>query len=167
MADNDVLKRYLEAGMAFTEMTRKKAEALAKDLIKSGDVQREQASEWVEDLVERSRRSTEALVEIVRTEVRQQLDSMGLATRDDLAKLARRFGIVIESQPKKRATKSSGSGSSPAKKSTAKKATAKKSTAKKATAKKSTAKKATAKKSTAKKATANKSTAKKSTAKKA
>ena len=78
MAQNDTWKRYLDAGMAFTQMTRDRAEALVKAFVENGEVQREQASEWVEDLVERSRKNTEAIVELVRTEIRSQLKAMGV-----------------------------------------------------------------------------------------
>ncbi|NLD76136.1 MAG: hypothetical protein GX643_05665, partial [Acidimicrobiales bacterium] len=66
MAQTNVLKRYLEAGMSFTAMTQSKAEELVKDLVKAGEVQTEQAQTMVAELVERSRRNTEAFVEQVR-----------------------------------------------------------------------------------------------------
>ena len=34
MADSNVLKRYLDAGVAFTQLTQARAEALVKDLVK-------------------------------------------------------------------------------------------------------------------------------------
>ena len=48
MAQSNVLKKYLDAGVAFTGMTQTKAEALVKDLVKSGEVQTEQAQSAVE-----------------------------------------------------------------------------------------------------------------------
>ena len=36
MAQTNVLKKYLDAGMAFTNMTQAKAEALVKELVKAG-----------------------------------------------------------------------------------------------------------------------------------
>jgi trigger factor len=156
MAQDDLLKRFLDAGMAFTAMTQQRAEAIVKDLVKTGEMQAEQAQAAAQELFDRSRKNTEKLVDQIRREVRDQISNLGLATKADVARLDRK----ISSQP------ASGAAPSTAKKSTAKKSTAKKSTAKKSTAKKSAAKKASAKKSTAKKATAQKATAKKSTAKK-
>ncbi len=145
MAQNPQIKRYLDAGMAFTQMTQSRAEAIVKDLVKAGEVQAAKTEELVTHLVERSRKNTDRLLELVRKEVRDQIASLGLVTKDDLARLERKLG------------------GAPAKKSAAKKSTAKR-TAKKSPAKKS-AKKAAAKKSTAKR-TAKKSPAKKSAAKK-
>ncbi len=59
MARNDLFKRYLDAGAAFTALTQAKAEGIVKDLVKTGELQAEQAQRAVQDLVERSRKNTE------------------------------------------------------------------------------------------------------------
>src|SRR4051794_22282439 len=92
MAQNDMLKRYLDAGMAFTALTRSRAEGIVKDLVKAGEVQRDQAQDRVDDLLERSRKNTEALREVVRKEIREQLAAIGLATKDDIARIERKLG---------------------------------------------------------------------------
>jgi polyhydroxyalkanoate synthesis regulator phasin len=135
MAQNDLLKRYIDAGLAFTALTQARAEALVKDLVKAGELQADQARDTVADLLERSRKNSEKLLETVRTEVRQQITSLGIATQEDLDRIEDRIASVI------------GTATAPAKKAAAKKAPAKKATAKKSPAKKAPAKKATAKKS--------------------
>jgi polyhydroxyalkanoate synthesis regulator phasin len=85
MAQNDTLKRYLDAGVAFTQLTRERAEAIVQDLVKNGEVQRKQAEQAIEQLVERSRKNTDDLVSIIRREVAAQLKNLGL---EDLAKRA-------------------------------------------------------------------------------
>src|SRR5688572_19599333 len=87
MAQNDVFKRYLDAGLAFTQLTRSRAEAIVKDLVKAGEVQRDQAQERVEELVDRSRKNTEQLVQLVRREVTGQVQSLGLVTRNEVRRL--------------------------------------------------------------------------------
>ena len=142
MAQNDVLKRYLDAGLAFTALTQARAEALVKDLVKVGEVQADQARDAVADLLERSRKNSEKLLETVRTEVRQQITNLGLASQADLDRIEERIASVIgtATAPAKKATR-------PARKA-AKKATTRKAPAKKAAAKKKTAaKRAPAKKS--------------------
>ena len=42
MAQTNVLKKYLDAGVAFTSMTQSKAEELVKELVKAGEVQTEE-----------------------------------------------------------------------------------------------------------------------------
>ena len=91
MAQNPLIKRYLDAGMAFTQMTQSRAEAIVKDLVKAGELQREQTQDALEDLLERSRKNTDQLRELVRKEIREQLASIGLATKDDIARLERKL----------------------------------------------------------------------------
>lgn len=112
-------KRYLDAGMELTQVTRARAEKLVKDLVKAGAVQRHEAAEWVEDLVERSRKTTESVAETVRTEVQKQLENLGLVEPAKAAKATA-----------KKAAKKSGDSAKTTAKKTAKKAA---STAKKAT----------------------------------
>jgi len=130
MAQSDLLKRYLDAGVAFTQMTRQRAEAIVRDLVKAGEVQSDQAQQAVQELVERSRENTERLVELVRKEMRDQVGNLGLATRDDIARLEKR----IESLGRPggaAAKKSAPKKGAPAKKTAAKKTAAKKTAAKK------------------------------------
>ena len=147
MADNP-LKRYLDAGIAFTALTQAKAEAIVKDLVSAGEVQTEQAQAVVTDLLERSRKNTEKLLETVRAEVAEQVKALGLVGQAEIARLEKRIEALTGRTPVTEAP------AAPAKKAPAKKkAAAKKAPAKKAPAKK----KAAAKKAPAKKAVAKKS----------
>ena len=176
MAQSNVLKKYLDAGVAFTGMTQTKAEALVKDLVKSGEVQTEQAQAAVSDLLERGRKNTEALLEEILSEVSARADALGLATRADLARLEKLIESVrpLADKAKAAGQKATAVAAAPVQKVTAKKAPAKKAPAKKAAATKAPAKKAPAKKKAAakkapakKKAAAKKAPAKKVVAKKA
>lgn len=90
MAD-DVFRRYLETGIAFTNLTRARAEAIVRELVRAGEVQRDQATERVEELLERNRRNSDQLLDLVRREISEQLRALGLATRDDVAELNARL----------------------------------------------------------------------------
>ncbi|MGH9164705.1 MAG: phasin family protein [Acidimicrobiales bacterium] len=91
MSQSDVFRKLLDAGLAFGELTRNRAEALVRDLVRSGEIRRDQAQEKVEELLERSRRNTEQLAGVVRREIATQLRTMGLATNDDLDRLEQRL----------------------------------------------------------------------------
>ena len=139
MAQNDVLKRYIDTGLAFTALTQARAEALVKDLVKAGEVQADQARSAAADLVERSRKNSEKLVEAVRREVKQQITSLGLVSKADLDKAEARIASLVSTAaaPVRAAAKKAPSvGKATAKKAPAKKAAAKKAPAKKAPAKK-------------------------------
>jgi len=158
MAQTTVLKRYLDAGMQFTSLNQAKAEALVKDLVKTGELRTDQAQAAVSDLLERSRKNTESFLAQVRADIAAQADSLGLATLTDITRLEKLINAIRPDTVKPTAT------AAPATKAAAKKAPAKKSAAKKAPAKKAPAKKAAAKKAPAKKSAAKKAPAKKAAA---
>jgi polyhydroxyalkanoate synthesis regulator phasin len=144
VAENDGLRRYLEAGMTLTQITRAHADELVRELIKTGEVERHKAQDWVENLVKASRDRSEALISTVRGEVRKQLKELGFTNVDDLAKKVANI-LSRSSTVARKATRR------PAKKAGAKKAPVKKAGAKKAGAKKAPTKKAAARKAPAKK----------------
>lgn len=128
MAQTDLLKRYLDAGMAFTQLTQQKAEAIVKDLVKAGEVPTGEASRRVEELLERSRQNAEDLLEIVRGEVRSQVGKLGLVPKKELDAVKRELAALKAKQP---AAVASGSTKAPSpKKTTAKKPSVKKVAAK-------------------------------------
>ena len=145
MAQSDILKRYIDTGLAFTAMTQSRAESLVKELVKAGEVQADQARDTVADLVERSRKNSEKLLETIRREVKEQITSLGLVSKADLDKAEERLaallgaaaGPVRKAADRVPARKATPAAQAPAKKAPAKQATAKKAPAKKAaTAKK-------------------------------
>jgi polyhydroxyalkanoate synthesis regulator phasin len=87
MAGDELFKRYLEIGASVLGMSRERAESIVRDLVASGEVAKGQATKAADWLVERGRTGTEELAEIVRREIRQQVTAMGLATKDDIARL--------------------------------------------------------------------------------
>ena len=87
MPGDEPFKRYLEIGASVLGMTRERAESIVRDLVASGEVARGQASKAADWLVERGRAGTEELAEMVRREIREQVTALGLATKDDVARL--------------------------------------------------------------------------------
>ena len=127
----DELRRVALFGSGVAELTRYRAEQLVKDLVKAGDVRREQASGMVKDLMERSKENRMEVLSIVRGEIRSQIENLGLATKRDFERLERRVARLEHAAPAPGSTPE-GRKKTPAKATTAK-STAKKSTAKRAT----------------------------------
>ena len=122
----DELRRVAMFSSGVVELTRHQAEQVIRDLVKSGDLRRQQASTAAKELVDRSKENRKELLRFVRSEIQNQIEGLGLATKRDLERLERRI-TRLEGERK--------SAGSPAKKTSAKKTTAKKTTAKKTTAK--------------------------------
>jgi TlyA family rRNA methyltransferase/putative hemolysin len=91
-----LIRRYLEAGMQFTELRRSQARAVAGDLVNHGQLARDQVSGAVDEIVAMSRRRSDALTGIVRGEVSRQLSSLGLATQADLRRLERKLNSTVK-----------------------------------------------------------------------
>ncbi|HVL07416.1 MAG TPA: hypothetical protein VM388_15620 [Acidimicrobiales bacterium] len=87
MASDDLFKRYLEIGASMLGMSRERAESIVRDLVASGEVAKSQATKAADWLVERGRTGSEEIAELIRGEIRQQIAALGLATKDDLARL--------------------------------------------------------------------------------
>jgi polyhydroxyalkanoate synthesis regulator phasin len=128
-------KRALDTGAQFTELRRSQARKLAADLVAQGQLARHQVGAYVDELVEASRRRSEQLRAIVRTEVERQLGAIGVATKRDLDALERKLRAADGAKSAR------GAGTKPgAKKAATKRAPAKKATkAKKPAAKRRSA----------------------------
>ena len=125
-------KRYLEAGMQFTELRRSQARAVAADLVEQGQLARDQVANAVDEIVALSKRRSDAFTNSVRDEVSRQLGALGLATQADLARLERKLNATIATRPRA-AKRANGTAKKTPAKRTAKAAPVKK---KKATKKK-------------------------------
>ena len=142
--------KYLSAGVEFVAITQSQARSRAKELVSQGHLAQSQVQGFVDDLVDESRRRSDSIVEVVRQEIGRQVKTLGIATREDLARLEVKLSRITSSTPRPAAKKTAAKKTTTVKKTTAKKSAAKKTAAKKPVAKKPAAKKTTAKKTTAK-----------------
>jgi hypothetical protein len=124
VTENDGLRRYLKAGMTFTEVTRARADELLHELIKSGEIERHKAQDWAEDMVRTSRDRTDAFISTVRGEVRKPFKVLGFTNVDDLAKKGGDTPAGSSTAPRKATGRAAKKA--PAKKTAARKAPAKK-----------------------------------------
>ena len=97
MSGNPLLKRLLDAGMQFTEMSQGQAEKLVKELVKNGEARRKDSEQLVHQLVGRGRSATEQVVSAVQAELTKQLGKF--ASRLDeiegrVEELAQKVGIA-------------------------------------------------------------------------
>jgi polyhydroxyalkanoate synthesis regulator phasin len=98
MAKSDLFKRSLEAGTSFIDMTRERAEAVVKDWVEAGDLGKGRAPKAVEQILDRSRKVSGELRGLIRREIANQVAALGVATRDDLARLEAKIDAASASQ---------------------------------------------------------------------
>lgn len=98
----EAIKRYAEAGMGLLQP--KRAEELARGLVKRGEAGRDQAAKIARELVGWSKRNAERVVGLVQREVKKQVSALGLATKDDLDSLKKRVR-QLERGPSSKSTR--------------------------------------------------------------
>lgn len=108
------VREYMEA--AIGKLSPAKAQELAKSLTKGQG--RDQVSKAAKDLLAWSNKNKERLTSMVQTEVKSQLKTIGVASRDEVDALRKRVRELEREQGKKTTRKRST-----AKRTTAKRAT--------------------------------------------
>ncbi len=83
-----LFERSFLAGIGLLSMTHEKAQKVVDELIRRGEVQRDDAKEWVEQLAQRGDEERQAIHKLIHDEVRSALDELGLATKQDVQDLA-------------------------------------------------------------------------------
>ena len=108
----DEMRRLALFGSGVAELTRHQAEQVIKDLVKAGDIRRQQASSAARDLYERSRENRKQLTAIVRSEIQNQVQNLGLASKRDVERLERRVARLEAARKKTTAKKSTATKTS-------------------------------------------------------
>jgi polyhydroxyalkanoate synthesis regulator phasin len=83
-------EQYLQALASLSDLTRAQADRVAALLAKQGEVQSAQVGRVAEDLMRRTQKNREIMTRLVQREVKRQLGVLGMATRDEVARLQQR-----------------------------------------------------------------------------
>jgi polyhydroxyalkanoate synthesis regulator phasin len=94
----DEIRRVVLITTGVVELTRNRAEAVVRDLIKSGELSGGQATQTVRDLMERSKQNRTEILNLVSSEMRNQVQAIGLASKRDIERLERRIAR-LEDRP--------------------------------------------------------------------
>jgi polyhydroxyalkanoate synthesis regulator phasin len=118
-------EQYIQALASLSDLTRAQAERVAGLLAKQGEVQSAQVGRVAEDLMRRTQKNREIMTRLVQREVKRQLGVLGMATRDEVARLQQRVRaleqVVERAGPTRAASAKPAARSKPA--ATAKAAT--------------------------------------------
>jgi polyhydroxyalkanoate synthesis regulator phasin len=89
---NTLLEKGFLAGIGLLSMTREKAQKIIDDLSHEGEVQKNEVTQWVDQLASRGEEERTALRKLIRDEMKKVMDDMGLATKEDIQKLMEKRG---------------------------------------------------------------------------
>jgi polyhydroxyalkanoate synthesis regulator phasin len=87
----DALRRYVDAVVGVTEVSRERAEKIIGDLARRGETRTKDIQKAARDLADRSARNQRDLARLIQKEIKRQIETLGLATRDDVGRLQRRM----------------------------------------------------------------------------
>jgi polyhydroxyalkanoate synthesis regulator phasin len=118
----DEVRRLALFTSGVAELTRNRAEQLVRDMVKSGEIRKDQASALVKTALDFSKANRPEFINAIREEIKSQVSRAGFVTKTDLERIERRVAR-LETRSKKT---TAGSGRPPRKSSA--KTTARKST---------------------------------------
>ena len=104
MATNPLLKKMLDAGMQFTEMSQKQAEKLVKEFVKAGQARKKDSDEMVRQIVDRGRNLSEQIVASVQAELAKQMSKFAVRLDDvegRVEALAAKVGVAAKAATEK------------------------------------------------------------------
>lgn len=83
-AQKDIFNRLNDMVSATLKLSHKRGEQLLKDFTHSGEAQREQIKELMDDFLKKSKKLSDSMVDLVQKEVSKQLKSVNVVTREEL-----------------------------------------------------------------------------------
>ena len=101
MATIGDVRRFMEGAVG--RLTPAKAQELARSVMQGAG--KEQVSKAAQDILDWSNKNRQRISDLVRTEVRSQMASMGFASKDELDALKKRVRELERSRPKRATAK--------------------------------------------------------------
>lgn len=93
----DQMRSALQLAQSVVEIPKKRAEKIARQMMGGGNLKSTQVGALAEDIVKRSKQNAQMIQSVVSSEIRRQLKTLGVATRDDIERLSRRlFGLATK-----------------------------------------------------------------------
>lgn len=78
----DALRRYVDAVVGVTEVSRERAEKIVRDLAARGETRTKDIQKAARELADRSARNQRDLARLIQKEVKRQIEALGLGPRD-------------------------------------------------------------------------------------
>ncbi|HEY8531682.1 MAG TPA: hypothetical protein VIL08_05495 [Limnochorda sp.] len=83
----DQLKRWAATGLGLALLTKEVAESIVQDLVKQGEISREEGKELLDSLLARAQREKDELQRRIDAEVRRVMQSLGMVPQEELRRL--------------------------------------------------------------------------------
>ncbi|MDQ0205850.1 phasin family protein [Alkalicoccobacillus murimartini] len=95
-----LLNNVYSLGLGAAVTSKEQIEKAVDELVKKGEIRRSESSNLVDELVEKGSQTQKQIEGIVQERVKQVLDSMHIATKEEVAALERRIRELEQADPK-------------------------------------------------------------------
>jgi len=91
----DLVKKTMYMGLGLAELTREKVEEISKELVKKGEISEKEGRDLAEEISRKAEAAKKDLEKRVDKLVKQALDRINVATKDDLAAVEKKLNGKI------------------------------------------------------------------------
>jgi len=91
----DLFKKTMYMGLGLAELTREKVEEISRELVKKGEISEKEGRDLAEELSRKADAAKKDLEKRVDKLVKQALDRINVATKDELAALEKKLNGKI------------------------------------------------------------------------
>lgn len=87
----EFIKRGLFLGIGLVAASREQVEKIVDDMVKKGEISSAESKELVNDLISKGEEEQNRLSKIVKGQIREVIDDLNIATKEDIKKLEKRL----------------------------------------------------------------------------
>lgn len=87
----DFIKKGLAFGLGLAVTSKEQAEKFVDEMVKKGELSQEESKDIINQLIQRGEEEKNELKRIMREQIKQLMDELDLATKDDINKLEQRI----------------------------------------------------------------------------
>lgn len=96
----NMIKKGLTLGLGLAITTKEQAEKIVNELVEKGELTKQESKEFVDELVVKGEEAKKDLDERIDQKVKQLLDELNLATKEEVDALKQRVEQLEEAQEK-------------------------------------------------------------------
>lgn len=87
----NMIKKGLSLGLGLAVTSKEKAEIIVDELVKKGELNREESKEFIDQLLQKSEETQKELDKIINKNMKELLGELNLATKEDIQRLEQRI----------------------------------------------------------------------------
>lgn len=87
----DFIKKGLAFGLGLAVTSKEQVEKIVNEMVKKGELSKEESKDMIHQLIQRGEEEKDELKRIIREQLKQMLDKLNLASKDDIHRLEQRI----------------------------------------------------------------------------